>query len=100
MMTIISVAHIGSASIFLLPYGNIHRIVFQKDSFILFDEIYEERVDAEKQYVSFIKTEINPSHPDSKANEKLKKRIMVWDSEDPPERIIETWELDNFYDNG
>ena len=99
LASIISVTQLGDINIYLLPYGETFRVVYRDDNIIKYDEVFESFEYAREQYISFIGSELNPSHPDGEINrELLKKRLMVWGKEQPPKRLP-THELDNFYDD-
>jgi formylmethanofuran dehydrogenase subunit E len=99
LASIISVTTLGDINIYLLPYGKTFRVVYRDDNIIRYDEVFDLKPDAVEQYLSFIKSGINPSHPDGERNrELLKKRLMVWGKEQPPPKSLPTHELDNFYD--
>lgn len=99
LASIISVTQLGDINIYLLPYGETFRVVYRDDNIIRYDEVFESFAGAREQYLSFVGSELNPSHPDGEINrELLKKRLMVWGKEQPPKRLP-THELDNFYDD-
>ena len=97
---IIAVTQLGDINIYLLPYGKrYYRVLYRDDNVVRYDEVFESFAGAREQYMSFIGSELNPSHPDGERNrELLKKRLMIWGKEQPPKRLP-THELDNFYDD-
>ena len=98
LATVLAVTNVGDINIYLLPYGSLHRVVYQDDNIIHYDEVFKNRKRALNQYLSFVGSERDESHPDKEKNKKLlQKRIMIWGKQDPPPKL-KTGELNNFYD--